>query len=64
MNYLLPVENTEYVYCKAQVLRHGRKISVVRVEITNDEKTILIDGSFTFYHLGKNAELNCEKNIK
>lgn len=53
MNYLLPVENTEYVYCKAQVLRHGRKISVVRVEITNDEKTILIDGSFTFYNLGK-----------
>lgn len=64
MNYLLPVENTEYVYCKAQVLRHGRKISVVRVEITNDDGTILIDGSFTFYHLGKNVDTNCEKNIK
>lgn len=53
MNYLLPVESTEYVYCKAQVLRHGRKISVVRIEITDDEETILIDGSFTFYNLGK-----------
>ena len=30
MNYLLPVEHTEYVYCKARVLRHGRKITVVR----------------------------------
>lgn len=53
MNYLLPVENTEYVNCKAQVLRHGRKVSVIRVEISNDSGTILIDGSFTFYNLGK-----------
>lgn len=53
MNYLLPVEHTEYVNCRAQVLRHGRKVSVIRVEITNDEGTILIDGSFTFYNLGK-----------
>lgn len=53
INYLLPVENTEYVYCRAKVLRHGKKISVIRVEIMNDAKTILIDGSFTFYNLGK-----------
>lgn len=53
MNYLLPIENTEYVYCRAKVLRHGRKISVIRVEIYDDSETILIDGSFTFYNLGK-----------
>ena len=53
MNYLLPVENTEYVYCRAKVLRHGRKVSVIRVEIYNDTETILIDGSFTYYNLGK-----------
>lgn len=53
MNYLLPVEDTEYVICEAQVLRHGRKVSVIRVEITNDDGTILIDGSFTFYNLAK-----------
>ena len=56
MNYLLPVEHTEYVYCKAKVLRHGRKITVVRVELLNDEQTLLIDGSFTFYNIGKRNE--------
>lgn len=33
-----------------QILRHGRKITVVRMELLNDEQTLLIDGSFTFYH--------------
>ena len=56
MNYLLPVEHTEYVYCKARVLRHGRKITVVRVELLNDEQTLLIDGSFTFYNIRKRDE--------
>ena len=56
MNYLLPVEHTEYVYCKARVLRHGRKITVVRVELLNDEQTLLIDGSFTFYSIRKRDE--------
>ena len=56
MNYLLPVEHTEYVYGKARVLRHGRKITVVRVELLNDEQTLLIDGSFTFYSIRKRDE--------
>lgn len=56
INYLLPVEHTVYVNCRAQVIRHGRKISVVRVEISNDDGTILIDGSFTFYHLEKKID--------
>ena len=56
MNYLLPVEHTEYVYCKARVLRHGRKITVVRVELLNDEQTLLIDGSFTFYSIRNRDE--------
>ena len=53
---MLPVEHTEYVYCKARVLRHGRKITVVRVELLNDEQTLLIDGSFTFYSIRKRDE--------
>lgn len=52
MNYLLPVDKTEYVNCRAKVLRHGGKITVVRIEITNDAEKLLIDGSFTFYNLG------------
>ena len=53
MNYLLPVENTEYVNCKARVIRHGHKVSVIRAEISDDSGKVLIDGSFTFYNLGK-----------
>ncbi|MGN0365372.1 MAG: PaaI family thioesterase [Suilimivivens sp.] len=53
MNYLLPVEKTNYVNCTARTLRHGRKVSVIRIEITNDDGTLLIDGSFTFYNFKK-----------
>ena len=57
INYLLPVENTEYVNCTAKVVRHGRKISVFSIEIKNDDGKVLIDGSFTFYHFGKVEEI-------
>ena len=53
VNYLLPVENTNYVNCKAKVVRHGRTLSVFSVEITNDEEKVLIDGTFTYYNLSK-----------
>ncbi|MDD2979811.1 MAG: PaaI family thioesterase [Hespellia sp.] len=53
MNYLLPVENTNYVNCRARVVRHGRRISVFSIKITNDEEQVLIDGNFTFYNLSK-----------
>ncbi len=51
MNYLLPVKDTEYVYCEARVLRHGRKLSVFQVSILNDEKKLLVEGTFSYYTL-------------
>lgn len=51
MNYMRPVSGSEYLYCEARVQRSGSKISVVRTELTNDAGTLLIDGSFTYYHL-------------
>lgn len=51
MNYMLPVTGTEYLYCEAKVQRSGSSISVVRVELTDDNGKLLIDGSFTYYHL-------------
>lgn len=53
MNYMLPVMDTQYLYCEARVLRNGGRVSVVRVELQNDGGKRLIDGSFTYYHLGK-----------
>lgn len=51
INYMRPVMHTEYLYCRADVQRNGAKISVVRTELTDDEGKLLIDGSFTYYHL-------------
>ena len=51
INYMRPVMHTEYLYCRADVQRNGAKISVVRTELTDDEGRLLIDGSFTYYHL-------------
>lgn len=51
VNYMKPVANTEYLYCDANVKRHGGKVSVVQVELTNDDGELLINGSFTYYHI-------------
>lgn len=51
INYMRPVMHTEYLYCDADVRRNGAKISVVRTELTDDEGRLLIEGSFTYYHL-------------
>ena len=51
MNYMRPVIQTEYLYCEAVIQRSGGKISVVRTELTDDSGSLLIDGSFTYYHM-------------
>ena len=56
MNYLSPIKDTENVYCEAQVIRHGKRISVFGVRVMNDEKQVLTDGCFTYYSLEKKEE--------
>lgn len=51
VNYMKPIAGTEYLYCDARVRRHGGKVSVVGVELKDDEGEVLMDGSFTYYHL-------------
>lgn len=51
VNYMRLVAGTQYLYCDARVQRNGTKISVVRTELTDDEGKMLMDGSFTYYHL-------------
>lgn len=57
VNYMKPVANTEYLYCDANVKRHGGKVSVVQVELTNDNGELLINGSFTYYHIKTDFEI-------
>lgn len=49
MNFLLPAENTEYVYCEVQKLRIGKHLAVFTIKIKNDKEEILDSGEFTFF---------------
>ena len=49
MNFLLPAENTEYVYCEAQRLRLGKHLAVFEIKIKNDNGQLLDSGEFTFF---------------
>lgn len=51
INYMRPVAGTQYLYCEAEVQRSGNKISVVCTKLTDDHAKLLIQGSFTYYHL-------------
>lgn len=49
MNYLLPVTDTEYVYCRTEIVRRGNRIAVIEATILNDKKEVLCTASFTYY---------------
>lgn len=51
MNFVRPAMNTGYIYCEAFEVRQGRRVSVYRVELRNDEGLLLDTGSFSFYML-------------
>lgn len=53
MNYLLPVKDTEFVYCEAKAVRQGGTIGVYETAITNDTGDVLCTGSFTYYRLNR-----------
>lgn len=48
LNFLLPADHTEYVYCEAVQLRQGKHLAVYEVKIT-DDKQLLDSGEFTFF---------------
>lgn len=49
LNFLLPADDTDYVYCEAKQLRQGKHLSVYDVKITNDRQQLLDSGEFTFF---------------
>lgn len=51
MNYLLPIRDTEYVYCEAKAVRQGKAVGVYETVITNDDGDVLSTGTFTYYRL-------------
>ena len=51
MQYLKAARDTEYVICEADVIKPGKRISVVRAEIRDAEGLLLNTGEFAFYNL-------------
>lgn len=49
MNFLLPAEGMEYVYCRADMVRQGKHLAVYDVKILDENEKILENASFTFY---------------
>ncbi|MBR6223711.1 MAG: PaaI family thioesterase [Lachnospiraceae bacterium] len=53
MNYLREIKDTEYVNCYAEVVRHGKRISVFDVKLTDDAGELLMTGTMTYYAVGE-----------
>ena len=51
IQYLKAGRNTEYIFCRAQVIKPGKTISVVHVEILDDKETMINTAEFAFFHL-------------
>lgn len=51
IQYLKAARNTEYIYCEAKVIKAGKTISVVHVEITDEKDTLLNTAEFTYFNL-------------
>ena len=49
INYLLPMKDTEYVYCEADVVRQGGRIGLYEVRLTADDGKLLATADFTYY---------------
>lgn len=49
MNFLMPADKTEYIYCEAKQLRMGRHLAVFEVKLKDDRENVLDSGEFTFF---------------
>ena len=49
INYLLPMKDTEHVYCEADVVRQGGRIGLYEVRLTADDGKLLATAEFTYY---------------
>lgn len=55
IQYLRAGRNTEYVFCRAEVIKQGKTLTAVHVEITDDHNTLLNTAEFTYFNLKEKA---------
>ncbi len=57
IQYLKAGRNTEYIICEAKVIKPGKTIDAVHVEIKDDNGQLLNTAEFTFFNLQKRDEV-------
>lgn len=55
-NYLAPVINEPVIYAEAKVIKNGKTIAVVEVNITNQTGKAIAKGDFTFFRLNEKLQ--------
>ncbi len=53
IHFLRPGMNTAYLYAEAKEIKHGKRVSVYSVDVTDDKDSLLATATFTFASLGK-----------
>ncbi len=53
INYFHPVIDTRYLYCRGEITKSGKTVTVVRTELYDDNNKLLADGSFSCFNLRK-----------
>ena len=49
LNFLMPAEDTDYVYCECTTIKAGKHLIVLDVKITDDRDEIIDSGEFTYF---------------
>lgn len=53
INYFHAVSDSEYLYCKGEIVKSGKTITVVRTVFYDDNEKIVGDASFSCFNLRK-----------
>ena len=61
MSYLRPGIGSTELIGRSQVVKHGRNISVVNVDILDQDEVVLAQGVFQFMSLGQPIEFESDK---
>lgn len=60
IHFLRPGLNTDCLYAEAKEIKHGKRVSVYNVEVTDDQGALLASATFTYASLGKPIDLTLE----
>ncbi len=58
IHFLRPGLHTDCLYAEATEVKHGKRVSVYQVEVTDDRGELLATATFTFASLGRPIDLD------